>query len=104
VQDKGGRFVLPSIDSVKAAAAQKPKVSPRDFSIVNEPGSNSYPIAGYSWALLYRHYPSADKQRALCRLFQWLETKGQAIAPDINYVDLPANVSTTALATLGTCP
>jgi phosphate transport system substrate-binding protein len=47
--------VIPSVQSVAAAAAQKPAITPTDFSIVNQPGAASYPISGYRWALVYTH-------------------------------------------------
>ncbi len=37
-----------------ADAAQKPDITSVDFSIVNQPGATSYPISGYSWALIYQ--------------------------------------------------
>ena len=32
---------------------RNPASRPTDFSIVNQPGASSYPISGYSWALVY---------------------------------------------------
>jgi len=100
LQNKAGAFVLPMLDSVKAAAASKASVSARDFSIVNQPGANAYPIAGYSWALLYRHYPDAAKQKALDDLFGWLLTDGQQYAAPVDYVPLPQNVANGAARAL----
>ena len=48
----------PSAHSAAADAAQKPAITPTDFSIVNQPGASSYPITGYSWAPVYAHQPS----------------------------------------------
>lgn len=100
LQNANGEFVLPSIASVKTAAAAKPQVSAGDFLIVNEAGTAAYPIAGYSWVLLYRHYPNASKQKALYDLFRWMLTEGQKFAPAIDYVPLPTNVTAAALKTL----
>jgi phosphate transport system substrate-binding protein len=104
LQNKEGTFVLPTMQSVRAAAATKPNVSAADFSIVNGAGANAYPLAGYSWALLYTQYPSAAKQTALCRLFHWLETDGQTLAAQVDYVELPSAVSARAVSALGPCP
>jgi len=98
-----GARVAPSIASVRAAAAAEPEVSPTRFSIVNAPGKGSYPIAGYTWALLYKHDADAAKQAALCRLFHWVEGEGQTIAPAIDFVDLPAPVASRASSALGPC-
>jgi phosphate transport system substrate-binding protein len=98
-----GALVVPSIASVRAAAAAEPEVSATKYSIVNAPGKASYPLAGYTWALLYRHYDDRAKQAALCRLFRWLESDGQRLAPSIDYVDLPPSVSARAVSALGAC-
>ena len=57
IRNQAGNYVLPSTQTVAAAAAQKPAITPTDFSIVNQPGASSYPISGYSWALVYTHQP-----------------------------------------------
>ena len=103
ILNRSGVPVLPTIASVKAAASRSPAVSASTFSIVDESGNASYPLAGYTWALLYRHYPSPTKQAALCALFRWLESDGQKIAPQIDYVDLPPSVAAHAIAELGPC-
>ena len=58
IRNQAGNYVLPSTQTVAAAAAQKPHITPADFSIVNQPGASSYPISGYSWALIYTHQNS----------------------------------------------
>src|SRR5215467_14121989 len=98
-----GAAVAPSIASVRAAAATKPNVSPSDFSIVNASGKTAYPIAGYTWALLYKHYPDTIKQNTLCALFHWVETDGQKLAASIDYVDIPSSVSAQANEAIGPC-
>ena len=57
IRNQAGKYVLPSTQTIAAAAAQKPHITPTDFSIVNQPGASSYPITGYSWALIYTHQP-----------------------------------------------
>lgn len=100
MQNRAGKFVAPSPVTVMAAAATKPSVSPTNFSIVNAAGAKSYPITGYSWVLLYQHYPSSAKEVALKTLFQWMETTGQAQAVSVKYVSLPKNIQAAALRTL----
>ena len=101
--NSSGALVAPSIASVRAAAAADPDVSSTRYSIVNAPGKSSYPLAGYTWALLYKHDGDAAKQAALCKLFHWVEGDGQKVAPSIDYVDLPPSVSARAASTLGAC-
>jgi hypothetical protein len=53
IRNQAGHYSSPAPAAIAADAAQKPGITPTDFSIVNEPGPDSYPISGYSWALLY---------------------------------------------------
>jgi phosphate transport system substrate-binding protein len=96
VQNGAGNFVLPSPQSVAAAAANKPAVSATSFSIVNAAGRDSYPIAGYSWVVLSRHYTDARKNAALRALFGWMLGEGQARAQTLNYTALPPAVAENA--------
>jgi len=48
LRNQAGTYVTPSAQTVAAAAAQKPAITPTDFSIVNQPGAGSYPISGSS--------------------------------------------------------
>jgi len=96
VQNRAAAFVLPSIASVRTAAAQKPNVSAHDFSIVDEPGRDSYPISGYSWAMLWKNQSDRAKGTQLVALFRWLVKSGQAFATKVDYVGLPANVQAEA--------
>jgi phosphate transport system substrate-binding protein len=102
LQNRSGTFVLPSSETVSAAAATKPNVTPTNFSIVDQPGVKAYPIDGYSWVLLYRRYPDAMKQKALHDLFVWMLADGQGYAKAIDYVPLPPVVSKPAIAALNT--
>ena len=96
IRNKAGAFVLPTLDSVRAAAAQKSTVNPNDFSIVDQSGAASYPICGYSWVMLWRSQPDASKGKALVDLFNWLVTSGQSYAAKVHYVPLPSNVQNSA--------
>ena len=50
---------------------------------------HSYPICGYSWALVYTHQPSQATGQALVTLLDWLTHQGQAYAAATLYVPLP---------------
>ena len=101
VQNAAGKFVLPSKVSVAADAAQKPTITSVDFAIVNEPGAASYPISGYSWALVYQLQKNTTTGAALVKILDWLShAPGQAIASSLDYVPLPANIQALARTTL----
>ena len=100
IRNQAGNYVLPSTQTIAAAAAQKPAITPTDFSIVNQPGASSYPISGYSWALVYTHQPDQATGQALVTMLDWLTHDGQAYAAANLYVPLPAQVRQLALTML----
>jgi len=96
LRNQAGTYVTPSAQTVAADAAQKPAITPADFSIVNQPGTGSYPISGYSWALVYTHQPDQARGQALAAMLDWLTHDGQASAVANGYVPLPAQVQQLA--------
>ncbi len=101
MQNAAGSYVEPSLATVAADAAQKPDVSATDFSIVNQMGSNSYPISGYSWALIYQTQTNTDNGTALVKVLDWVTHAGQVSdAKPLDYVPLPANIQQLARTTL----
>ncbi len=96
IRNQAGNYVTPSAQTVAADAAQKPAITPTDFSIVNEPGADSYPISGYSWALVYTRQASQATGQALVTMLDWLTHDGQAYAAANGYVPLPAQIQQLA--------
>ena len=76
LRNQAGNYVTPSAQTVAADAAQKPAITPTDFSIVNQPGATSYPISGYSWALVYTHQGDQARGQALVAMLDWLSHDG----------------------------
>ncbi len=101
IQNSSGFFVLPILNTVSTAAAQKPSISSTNFSIVNQPGNLSYPISGYSWVLVYQRQANAKTGEAMVKMLDWLtQAGGQAEAQALDYAPLPDNVSQLARSTL----
>ncbi len=93
VQNKAGKIVKCSIESVTAAAANANM--PKDFrvSIVNAGGDNSYPIATYTWLLVYQSN-SGNVGKVLKDFLNWMIDAGQKSAPELGYAPLPPSVQT----------
>lgn len=91
VQNKAGKFVDPSLESVTAAAAASAANIPADlrFSIVDAPGDTSYPISTATWLLLYKNVPDQPKAVALTRLAWWATHEGQKFNKDLAYATVP---------------
>jgi len=100
IQNAAGQYVSPSLSSVAADAAQKPNITSVDFSIVNQPGATSYPISGYSWALVYQLQKTAALGTTLVDVLDWLTHAGQSQAASLDYVPLPTNIQQLARTTL----
>jgi phosphate transport system substrate-binding protein len=98
-------WVTPSVSTIANAGAAAPLVSPSHFNIIWGPGKRTYPLANFSWAVLYRAQPSTPTGIALGRLFNWVITSGQAYARSLGYAPLPSaqrSAGHAALATLTT--
>ena len=100
IANQAGNYVTPTSAAIAADAAAKPAVTTADFSIVNQPGPDAYPICGYSWVLISARQPSTQAGQALTALVSWLTRDGQAYAATLGYVPLPAAIQQLAAAAL----
>ena len=91
MQNQAGKFIKPSIESVTAAANVD---IPADGKVLltNTPADNGYPIAGFSWVIIYKeqHYGNntAEKAQALIKLLNWMIHDGQQYSADLDYAPL----------------
>jgi phosphate transport system substrate-binding protein len=100
VKNAAGNFIVPTIETIRnAAAAATGNPSPSDLRmhIVNAPGDQSYPIATYTYILIYKDMsanPSTSlaKASALAKFLWWAVHDGQKFAQDLIYVPLPQNI------------
>jgi phosphate transport system substrate-binding protein len=104
LQDKNGQWLSPSQANIAAAAAAAgTNITPDSFSIVNEPGSNVWPFATYSWAILPKSITSLATCEASVKYLDWEAHYAQsAIAKGEGYVPMPAAVQAYARAQLMT--
>ena len=97
IKNSSGNYIVPSIESVAAALDSAQIPEDFRFSMVNPPGAQSYPIAGTTWLLVYQKQTNPEKGKKLVEFLKWAETKGQAMAPALNYAALPAPLSERVL-------
>jgi phosphate transport system substrate-binding protein len=102
VQNASGESIKASPDSVTKAAAGA--TIPEDFrvSITNAPGAGAYPIASFTWLLLYQEPSDLAQSRAMVDFVRWATTDGQKFATDLGYAPLPQNVAMRELEALKT--
>jgi phosphate transport system substrate-binding protein len=118
LMNREGNFVEPTVDSTQAAAqaaiimnntgtagnntsASAVSLPSGDqswthISLLDAPGADSYPIASFSYLLLYKelstNVDSMEKARALAEFINWAITDGQQFASPLHYVPLPDSV------------
>jgi phosphate transport system substrate-binding protein len=104
LKNRSGYFVAPSIKSTSAAAAGVAMNMPADYRItlVNQPGKDAYPIAGFTYLLVYKHQKDAIKGKKLVEFLNWELKEGQQMASELLYAPLPANVATMVEETIKT--
>ena len=96
VQNKAGKFIVPSTASI-TAAANIPIPADSKVSLTNTDAADGYPISGFSWVALYKeqNYDSRSKVKAanLVKLISWMIHDGQKFSAPLNYAPLsPAAV------------
>ncbi len=98
LENKSGKFVLPSNESgTQALASVELPENLRAF-ITDPPGEGAYPIVTYTWMLLYKKYDDPNKAIAMEAMIQYCLTDGQKQSPELGYIALPTNVVTKVAA------
>jgi len=94
LKNSAGNFIKPSIESVIAAAAGAIATTPDDLrvSITNPAGADAYPIASYTYLLVYKDQKDATKGKALVDYLWWAIHDGEGYAKDLQYAPLPPEI------------
>jgi phosphate transport system substrate-binding protein len=115
LMNKAGNFVEPTLNSTQAAAQAAIIMNSTsnststgtvslpggdqswsNITLLDAPGADSYPIASFSYLLLYKELStninSMEKARALAEFVNWAITDGQQFASPLHYVPLPDSV------------
>ena len=99
LQNKSGNFITPTVASTSAAGnIQLPADS--KVSLSNTDAPDGYPIAGFTWAIIYKEQNyngrSVDRATKLVKLLWWNIHDGQKFAEPLTYAPLPAGAVTVA--------
>ncbi|ADR37287.1 phosphate ABC transporter substrate-binding protein PstS [Oceanithermus profundus] len=95
VQNRAGKFVLADLASVRAAAELEDFPADTRVSITDTPAPEGYPIASFTWILVYRDLDkdravkSAAEAKALAALLDWIVHDGQRYNEALHYAALP---------------
>jgi phosphate transport system substrate-binding protein len=96
VKNADGNFVPGSTAGVTAAAEAAAADFPADFRqppIINGAGPDTYPIASYTYLLVYQEQADATIGQALVSFIYWALTDGQSQEDALGYAPLPAPVA-----------
>lgn len=98
VKNSSGEFVKPSLESVTAAAAGSASQIPDDLrvSITNPPGKDAYPIASFTYFLVYKNQDDQAKGKALVNFLWWAIHDGEQMTKPLLYAPLPAEITAKA--------
>ena len=99
----GTAFIEPSLDSISKASAGLANAglpaSQEDWSevsMVNAPGPDSYPIATFTYLLVYENIEkvtdSMEEAKAVVHMIHWMITEGQKHSATLLYVPLSSSV------------
>lgn len=89
MQNKAGNFVLPSLKGASLAAAGVDMPADYRVSIVNADGEESYPIATFTWLLVYKDAVDEVRGRKLAKFIWWAIHDGGSYAEELHYAPLP---------------
>ncbi len=106
IQNKAGKYIKATVASTSAAAKGK---IPADTRVMlnNSSDASAYPIAGFTWLILYKEQAyggrSLAQAQATLKLIDWMLGKNaQGLATKTNYAPLPSGVDSRAKAILRT--
>lgn len=89
IKNQAGEFVEPKLAAVSAAAKGQPLPESLHVSITNPPGQGAYPIASYTYLLVYEDMKEPREAQALAGFLWWAIHDGQKFAEALHYAPLP---------------
>jgi phosphate transport system substrate-binding protein len=105
MKNADGQFVAATTEGVTAAADAAASEFPADFRqapLINRSGAQTYPIAAYTYLLVYKNQTDADKAKTLVSFMAWALNDGQGQESALGYAPLPGAVKDKAIGALHT--
>jgi phosphate transport system substrate-binding protein len=94
VQNRDGVFAEPSIETFAAAAVSADWKNTPGYGVVltDQPGKQSWPIAGATFILVQKSQANCDTGKAALGFFAWAYRNGADMAKSLDYVPIPKEV------------
>jgi len=98
--NKDGKTVSPVAAAFAASAAGASWDVANGFGtlLTEQPGANSWPIAGATFVLVYKQPQDQAATKEALKFFQWAYDKGDQMADGLDYVPFPAEVKQKIVA------
>ena len=92
--NRDGHVIAPTEAAFTAAASHANWTAAPGFApvLLDQPGANSWPIAGATFILFYKNQANAATGEAVLKFFDWCYTNGDGMANQLAYVPLPGSV------------
>ncbi len=103
LRNRAGNYVLPTKQTVPAAAAAMVPKTPKDerISLIYAPGRNAYPIINYEYVIVHAKQPSAHQAKEMKDFLSWAvsEHGGNQMhfLKQVHFMPLPAKARTLTL-------
>ena len=106
LQNANGEFVLPTSESISAAASGEIPADTR-CSITNSDAAGAYPISTFTWMIIYKEQSYADRSKeqamATLNMLQYiLSDEAQNITSEVHYAPLPEKAKELSMKNLKT--
>ncbi len=94
MKNQAGEYVEPSVSSFAAAAASAKWSEPDFYEVITDaPGKTSWPIAASTWVLMHKAPKDEAASKEALTFFKYALEHGQADAKALDYVSLPASLT-----------
>jgi phosphate transport system substrate-binding protein len=91
LKNKSGNFITPSLASTTAAAQGITLPDDMKIMITDSANAQAYPIAGFTWILVYQNQANKDKGTELVNFLWWALHDGAAYEADLQFAAIPAD-------------
>ncbi|MDF0605546.1 phosphate ABC transporter substrate-binding protein PstS [Neisseriaceae bacterium TC5R-5] len=100
MQNQAGSFVKPDEASFKAAAANANWSKAPGFYLLltNQPGKDSWPIAGATFILMQKKQDKAEQGKETLKFFDWAYKTGDKTALGMDFIPMPDSVKSVIRA------
>ena len=95
VKNRDGQFAQPDDANFKAAAsgADWAKTPGMGVILTNQAGKDTWPISGATFILVHKVPANPANTKEVIKFFEWAFANGGAMATELEYVPLPADVT-----------